>query len=167
MPPDERALRLTLAATVLGSGIAFLDQTVVTVALPALREDLDATLAAQQWVIEAYLLTLGALLLVAGPLAARFGRRRVFALGLAGFAATSLACAVAPTAEVLVGARAVQGAAAGALSRSGPPRRPGRRGGAARAEQPLAHHRGVPAGAPRRRDRVVDRVDGRGLRDRA
>src|SRR4051794_18935774 len=115
MPPDERALRLTLAATVLGSGIAFLDQTVVNVALPALREDLGATLAAQQWVIEAYLLTLGALLLVGGALGDRFGRRRVFRIGLAGFAVTSLACAVAPTAGALVGARAVQGVAAALL----------------------------------------------------
>jgi EmrB/QacA subfamily drug resistance transporter len=111
---DARAKRLTLLATALGSGVAFLDQTVVNVALPSLRADLGATLAAQQWVVEAYLLTLGSLLLVGGSLGDVYGRRRVFAVGLAGFGATSLLCAVAPSTGTLIAARALQGAA-GAL----------------------------------------------------
>ena len=71
-------------AAILGSGIVFLDGTVVNVALPAIREDLDTGLAAQQWIVEAYLLTLGALLLVGGSLGDLLGRRRVFIAGLAG-----------------------------------------------------------------------------------
>jgi EmrB/QacA subfamily drug resistance transporter len=108
------ARRTTLIACILGSGIAFLDSTVVNVALPAIREDLGTGLSAQQWVVEAYLLTLGAMLLIGGSLGDTFGRRRVFAFGLAGFGVTSLLCAVAPASEVLIGARALQGVA-GAL----------------------------------------------------
>src|SRR5688500_17635188 len=108
------AKRVTLIAAILGSSIVFLDGTVVNVALPAIREDLDTGLAAQQWIVEAYLLTLGALILVGGSLADQLGRRRIFVAGLIGFGATSALCAVAPTAEVLVGARALQGIA-GAL----------------------------------------------------
>ncbi|MGH2948401.1 MAG: MFS transporter [Solirubrobacteraceae bacterium] len=111
---DARVKRLTLVSAILGSGVVFLDGTVVNVALPAIRADLDTGLAAQQWIVEAYLLTLGALLLVGGSLGDLAGRRRVFSLGLAGFGATSALCAVAPSAELLVGARALQGVA-GAL----------------------------------------------------
>ena len=106
--------RLLLIACVLGSGVAFLDQTVVNVALPALREDLGTGLAAQQWVVEAYLLTLSALLLVGGSLGDVLGRRRVFEAGLAGFGVASLLCALAPSAGTLIVARALQGVA-GAL----------------------------------------------------
>jgi EmrB/QacA subfamily drug resistance transporter len=113
-PADARVKRLTLLASILGSGIVFLDGTVVNVALPAIRDDLDTGLAAQQWIVEAYLLTLGALLLVGGSLGDLRGRRRVFALGLAGFGVTSALCAVAPSAELLVAARGLQGVA-GAL----------------------------------------------------
>jgi EmrB/QacA subfamily drug resistance transporter len=113
-PPDARAKRLTLLAAILGSGVVFLDATVVNVALPALRADLDAGLAEQQWVVEAYLLTLGALLLVGGALGDLRGRRRVFAVGLVGFGVTSLVCALAPGAVALIAARALQGVA-GAL----------------------------------------------------
>jgi len=112
--PDARTKRLTLLACILGSAIVFLDGTVVNVALPAIREDLDTGLAAQQWVVEAYLLTLGSLLLVGGSLGDVLGRRRVFAWGLVGFGATSLLCALAPSDELLVAARALQGVA-GAL----------------------------------------------------
>jgi EmrB/QacA subfamily drug resistance transporter len=99
---------------VLGTVVVFLDGTVVNVALPAIRADLDTGLAAQQWVVEAYLLTLGALLLVGGSLGDLLGRRRIFAAGLAGFGVTSVLCALAPTAELLIVARALQGVA-GAL----------------------------------------------------
>jgi EmrB/QacA subfamily drug resistance transporter len=106
--------RLILVACVLGSGIAFLDSTVVNVALPAIRRDLDTGLTAQQWIVEAYLLTLGAMLLVGGALGDLYGRRRVFGAGLVAFGVTSLICAVAPSSGILVAARALQGAA-GAL----------------------------------------------------
>ena len=109
-----RRERLTLIATILGSTVVFLDSTVVNVALPAIQADLDTGLAGQQWVVEAYMLTLVALLLVGGSLGDLYGRRRVFVIGLAGFALTSALCAVAPTEGALVGARALQGVA-GAL----------------------------------------------------
>ena len=86
----------------------------VNVALPAISDDLEAGLATQQWVIESYLLTLGSLILIGGSLSDLFGRRRVFALGVAGFGVTSVLCAVAPTAELLIAGRALQGVA-GAL----------------------------------------------------
>src|SRR3954464_5398717 len=94
--------RLTLVACILGSGIVFLDGTVINVALPAIERDLGAGLAAQQWVVEAYLLTLSSLLLVGGSLDDIFERRSVFAAGVAGFGVTSLACAIAPNVELLI-----------------------------------------------------------------
>jgi EmrB/QacA subfamily drug resistance transporter len=106
--------KLTLIASILGSGVVFLDGSVVNVALPALREDLGAGLATQQWVVEAYLLTLSSLLLVGGSLGDLLGRRRVFLFGLAGFGITSAVCAIAPNAPLLVAGRAFQGVA-GAL----------------------------------------------------
>jgi EmrB/QacA subfamily drug resistance transporter len=110
----SRRQRLTLVATILGSTVVFLDSTVVNVALPAVAEDLDAGLAGQQWVVEAYMLALVSLLLVGGSLGDQFGRRRMFVAGLIAFGVTSVLCAVAPTVEFLVGARALQGIA-GAL----------------------------------------------------
>jgi EmrB/QacA subfamily drug resistance transporter len=112
--PTPRQKRLTLIACITGSAVVFIDGTVVNVALPAIREDLDAGLAAQQWVVEGYLLTLASLILIGGSLSDLFGRRRIFALGTALFGITSLLCAIAPTEEALVAARVVQGAA-GAL----------------------------------------------------
>jgi EmrB/QacA subfamily drug resistance transporter len=109
-----RQQRLTLVATILGSTVVFLDSTVVNVALPAISEGLGAGLAGQQWVVEAYMLTLVSLLLVGGSLGDQFGRQRVFVIGLVGFGATSILCAVSPSVEFLVGARALQGVA-GAL----------------------------------------------------
>jgi EmrB/QacA subfamily drug resistance transporter len=106
--------RLTLLAAILGSSVVFLDGTVVNVALPAVRSDLDTGLAEQQWIVEAYLLTLGSLILVGGSLGDILGRRRVFVWGLAGFGVTSALCAVAPEAVLLIVARALQGVA-GAL----------------------------------------------------
>jgi EmrB/QacA subfamily drug resistance transporter len=111
---DARTKRLTIVACILGTAVVFLDGTVVNVALPAIRDDLDTGLAAQQWVVEAYLLTLGSLVLVGGSLGDLFGRRKVFSLGLIGFGVTSLLCALAPNAEVLIVMRGLQGVA-GAL----------------------------------------------------
>ncbi len=105
---------LTLVATILGSTVVFLDSTVVNVALPPISDDLDAGLSGQQWVVEAYMLTLVALLLVGGSLGDQFGRRRIYTIGLIAFGATSVLCAIAPSSEFLIGARALQGIA-GAL----------------------------------------------------
>src|SRR5215467_650331 len=112
--PVSRQQRLTLVATILGSTVVFLDGTVVNVALPAIADGLDAGLAGQQWVVEAYLLTMVSLLLVGGSLGDQFGRRRMFVAGLLGFGATSALCAVAPSSGFLIAARALQGIA-GAL----------------------------------------------------
>ncbi|HYI81232.1 MAG TPA: DHA2 family efflux MFS transporter permease subunit [Thermoleophilaceae bacterium] len=114
MTDDARVKRITLVAAILGSGVVFLDGTVVNVALPAIVDELDTGFVAQQWIVEAYLLTLGALLLIGGSLGDILGRRRIFMAGLGGFGATSLLCAIAPNAELLIVARALQGAA-GAL----------------------------------------------------
>jgi len=115
MEPSRRR-SLTLVATILASGIALLDGTIVNVALPAIAEDLGGGLAGQQWVVNAYLLTLGSLLLVGGSLGDLYGQRRIFSLGVAGFGLASLLCALAPTIEALVAARALQGAASALLT---------------------------------------------------
>ncbi|HET9719113.1 MAG TPA: MFS transporter [Solirubrobacteraceae bacterium] len=101
--------RRVLLASILGSGVVFLDGTVVNVALPAIRSSLHGNLADQQWVVEAYLLTLASLLLLGGSLGDLRGRRRVFRFGLAGFGICSLLCALAPSSPLLIGARAAQG----------------------------------------------------------
>jgi EmrB/QacA subfamily drug resistance transporter len=103
------AKRIALVAAILGSGIVFLDGTIVNVALPAIRGDLGGGLAEQQWAVEAYMLTLSALLLIGGSLGDLFGRRRMFSIGLIGFGVFSVLCAVAPSSGFLIGARAVQG----------------------------------------------------------
>lgn len=111
---DARTKRIALLACILGSGIVFLDSTVVNVALPAMRRSLHGGFDGQQWVVEAYLLTLSSLLLIGGSLGDILGRRRVFSAGLVGFGVCSLLCAVAPSIGLLIGARAAQGVA-GAL----------------------------------------------------
>lgn len=103
------AARWVVAATVLGSGVVFLDSTVVNVALPAIGEDLGADVAGLQWTANGYLVTLASLILLGGSLGDRFGRRRVFQIGLVWFAVASLVCAVAPNVGLLVAARALQG----------------------------------------------------------
>ena len=108
--------RFTLAACILGSTVVTVDATVVNVALPAIAEDLGGGLAGQLWTSNAYVLTLGSLLLVGGSLGDVFGERRVFSLGVAAFGVTSLLCAVAPTIELLVVARALQGVAGAVLT---------------------------------------------------
>jgi EmrB/QacA subfamily drug resistance transporter len=112
----EASGRWVLLATVLGSGMAFLDSTVVNVALPAIDADLDADVAGLQWTINGYTLTLAALILLGGSLGDRFGRRRVFDIGTALFALASLACAAAPTIGALVAGRALQGIGAALLT---------------------------------------------------
>lgn len=103
------AARWILAAMILASGMAFLDGTVVNVALRAIGEDLDADLADLQWVVNAYLLLLAALILVAGSLGDLLGRRRVFLVGVVWFAVASVLCALAPNSLTLIVARALQG----------------------------------------------------------
>ncbi|MCF2129745.1 MFS transporter [Strepomyces sp. STD 3.1] len=98
-----------LLTTVLGSSMALLDSTVVNVALPRIGRDLDADLAALQWTVNAYLVTLAGLILLGGALGDRFGRRRIFVIGVLWFAAASLLCGIAPNAGVLIAARALQG----------------------------------------------------------
>lgn len=107
--------RWVLASTIIGSSMAFIDATVVNVALPALQADLDATVADVQWVIESYALLLAALLLVGGSLGDRFGRRRIYALGVGFFAIASVWCGLARTADELIIARAAQGVGAALL----------------------------------------------------
>ncbi|MER6086615.1 MFS transporter [Streptomyces bluensis] len=98
-----------LLTTVLGSSMAMLDSTVVNVALPWIGRDLNADLAALQWTLNAYMVTLAGLILLGGALGDRFGRRRIFVLGVVWFAAASLLCGIAPNAAVLIVARALQG----------------------------------------------------------
>jgi len=105
----EQRGRWVLAATVLGSGMAFVDATVVNVALPRIGESLDAGLAGLQWTINGYTLTLASLILLGGSLGDRCGRRRVFVIGVTWFAVASLLCGIAPNIETLVAARALQG----------------------------------------------------------
>jgi EmrB/QacA subfamily drug resistance transporter len=115
LPPAAVARPWVLAATILGSSLAFVDGTVVNVALPALQRELGASVTDAQWVVEAYALLLSALLLVGGSMGDRFGRRRVYASGVALFAAASGACALAGSVRALVVARAVQGVGAALL----------------------------------------------------
>lgn len=101
--------RWVLAATIAGSSLAALDATVVNVALPSIGEDLDADLAGLQWVVTGYMLALASLILVGGALGDRYGRRRIFLLGVVWFAVASLLCGIAPSLPFLVAARIAQG----------------------------------------------------------
>lgn len=112
---STRAGRLAVAATVVGSGVAFIDTSVVNVALPAIGRDLGGGFATAQWVVDGYLLTLGSLVLVGGALGDLLGRRRVYEWGLVLFVVASVLCGLAPTAGVLIGARALQGIGAAML----------------------------------------------------
>lgn len=113
-PSSSTLDRRVLAVAILAAFVAFLDGTVITVALPAISTELGGGLPVQQWVVDAYLITLGALILLAGSLSDLWGRLLVLRIGLLGFAVTSLLCGLAPTAEFLIVARALQGVA-GAL----------------------------------------------------
>jgi EmrB/QacA subfamily drug resistance transporter len=112
----EARKRLTLAATILGSSLAFIDATVVIVALPSIEEDLGLGLTGQQWVFLSYSLALAALYLVAGAVGDRYGRREVFVAGAAGFALSSLLAGAAPNEAVLLLARGLQGVAGAFLT---------------------------------------------------
>jgi EmrB/QacA subfamily drug resistance transporter len=114
----SRRQRLTLVAAILGSGVATIDGTIVNVALPAIERDLGGGLPAQQWVSNAYLLTLASLILIGGSLGDIYGERKVFALGVAAFGACSVACSLAPSIGVLIAARALQGVAGAMLTPS-------------------------------------------------
>src|ERR1700741_4346077 len=109
------AARWTLVATVLASSMTFIDATVVNVALPALQADLQATITEVQWVIEAYALFLGALILVGGSMGDQVGRKRVFLTGVAFFTGASIFCGLATSAQMLVVGRALQGVGAAFL----------------------------------------------------
>lgn len=110
-----RSRPFVLAATILASAMAFIDGSVVNIALPAIQRGLDADIADLQWVLNSYLLMLGALLLVGGGLGDRIGRRRVFLIGIVAFTAASVACALSPTVVILVAARVLQGIGAALL----------------------------------------------------
>src|SRR5258705_12182695 len=105
--PERR--RWVLVATILGSSMAFMDGTVVNIALPALQATMGATIADVQWVVEAYTLFLAALMLTGGALGDRLGRKRVFLAGVAVFTAGSIACGLAPSMRMLIAFRALQG----------------------------------------------------------
>ena len=113
---EPASKQLALASAILASSIAAVDASAVNVALPAIGRDLGGGLAAQQWISNAYLLTLGAFILLAGSLTDRLGERRVFVTGVAGFGVGSLLCAAAPTTGVLIAARALQGLAGAVLT---------------------------------------------------
>jgi EmrB/QacA subfamily drug resistance transporter len=119
-PPavSSSVARWTLVASILGSSMAFIDGSVVNVALPSIQADLGGGLATQQWVVDAYLLTLGSLILVGGSLGDIFGESKVFAIGVATFAGASVLCAVAPDAPALIVSRAIQGCAGALLTPS-------------------------------------------------
>src|SRR6266581_799300 len=110
---DKR--RWTLVATILASAMTFIDGTVVNVALPALQAALNATITDVQWVVEAYALFLGALILVGGSMGDQFGRKRVFLFGVLFFTASSILCGVATSSRVLIVGRALQGIGAAFL----------------------------------------------------
>jgi EmrB/QacA subfamily drug resistance transporter len=112
----SRAARWTLVASILGSSMAFIDGSVVNVALKAIEQDLGGGLASQQWIVDAYLLTLGSLILVGGSLGDIFGELRVFAIGVAAFGFASVLCAAAPDATALIVFRGVQGVAGALLT---------------------------------------------------
>jgi len=113
---SQRRKQLTLAATILGSSMAFVDGSVVNIALPAIQQALQADAASTQWIVNAYLLLLGALVLVGGSAADLYGRRRIFLVGIAIFTAASIACGLAPDIAALVVSRAVQGLGAALLT---------------------------------------------------
>jgi EmrB/QacA subfamily drug resistance transporter len=115
-PATQQSAKWVLLATILGSSMVFIDGSVVNVALPTIQSELDASASATQWVVESYALLLAALILVGGALGDIFGRRRLFVIGTAAFAATSIWCGLAPNVGNLIAARAAQGIAGALLT---------------------------------------------------
>ena len=115
-PVSARTKQLALVTAILASAIAAVDSTAVNVALPAISRDLGGGFAAQQWVSNSYLLTLSALILLAGSLTDKLGERRVFTAGVAGFGIGSALCAASPTIGVLIVARSLQGVSGALLT---------------------------------------------------
>lgn len=113
LPPRQQ--KVIILISIFASFVAFLDGFIVNVALPAIERELGGGLTTQQWVVNAYVVTLGSLMLTAGALSDTFGRKKVLTFGLIGFGATSLLCAIAPTAEFLIASRALQGIAGSLL----------------------------------------------------
>ena len=147
---DDTRKRLVLVATVLGSSMAFLDAFVVNVALPTIDKELGLGLTGEQWIFLSYSLALAALYLPAGALGDRYGYANTFVIGVSGFAAASVLAGAAPTSEVLIAARAIQGIFGALLT-------PGS----------LALLRATYRGRSRARDRRLDRLDQRRHRRRA
>jgi hypothetical protein len=141
--------RWVLLATVLGSGIAFLDATVVNVALPTIGRELHASVAGLQWIVNGYTLTLASLILIGGSLGDRFGRRRMFLVGIVCFAAASLFCGLAPTEEALVAATGRFRGSAGRYSRPGASPSFRHRSQPATVREPWVPGRGCPGSPPR------------------
>src|SRR5882724_11058628 len=108
-PCTKHTGRWVLAATIIGSSIVFIDGAVVNVALPIIQKDLNANISSVQWIVEAYSLFLAALILVGGSLGDHFGRRRIFAIGIAIFGISSVGCGLSSTVGMLILARAIQG----------------------------------------------------------
>ena len=121
---DARTAPFVLAATILASSMAFIDSSIAGIALPAIGLDLGASFQALQWVVNAYTLMLGGLILVGGAVGDRFGRRRIFLIGMVTFALASLACAMAPTVEALIAARAAKASGPHSWSRRALPSLP-------------------------------------------
>src|SRR5258705_2603344 len=115
IPGAAHASGFILAATILGSSMAFIDSTVVNVALPAIQSDFHATVTGVQWVVESYGLFLSALILLGGSLGDLFGRRRMFVVGVGIFAVASLVCGMASNTDLLILARSIQGVGAALL----------------------------------------------------
>ena len=147
---EENRKWWTLGAVGLGLFMIMLDNTVVNVALPSIQRDLGARLSELEWIVTGYALTFAALLLTGGKLADLLGRRLIFVAGLAVFAGSSLACALAPTAGFLIGARVVQGAGAALMNPA----------------TPLDHHGRISAASARDGDRDLGRRLGDSARDR-
>ncbi|HSD55567.1 MAG TPA: MFS transporter, partial [Candidatus Saccharimonadales bacterium] len=104
-----KAQKLTLIATILGSGVVFLDGSIVNLALPAMSKELGTGFSGQQWIIDGYLLSLSSLILLGGSLGDILGRKRIYVIGMIGFGLASLLCGIAPNAEMLIAARILQG----------------------------------------------------------
>src|SRR5215831_18100550 len=113
---SKRRKLLTLVATIVGSSMALLDGSVVNIALPAIQQALHADAEATQWIVNAYLLLLGAFVLIGGSAADLYGRRRIFVLGVAVFTAASITCGLSPNMAVLIVSRAIQGVGAALLT---------------------------------------------------